>query len=396
MPLGDVVLRILGRDETADAVRSAEGNLDELEAGWGRRWARMALAAAAAIAGTLEKVAELGRMAEDRLAGLDRAIGARSSDVRALRAQLIGLGADPTGGEESIRDIVAAVDAQLGGAGSADALPTALALAQFGHVTGVRQPRLVGQVAAGFGLEAGAVPPLLNLLAAQSSTRNLPAETLLTGLREYGPVLAQAGLSAPESLEFIADLESAGVSISRVSPALNAAIRRSALEGETPRAILAAEFGAIAAAESDAAAVAVGTPTFGAEGTLRLVQAIRRGGVGLDSGALSLAHLGDAATLGTLAAPTASERIAAGRRILAENESALVRTAVAVEGGIGALPLLGDAYSGLIDELIAHRRAQDVAPQTIVNVYGSLLDSASIAGTVQREAPDAAPPDIGR
>ena len=384
MPLGDVVLRILGRDETADAVRSAEGNLDSLESGWGARWARMAAAAAAAIAATLERMAELGRAQEDRLRALDRSVGAQSDAARALRAQLVELGADPLGGDESLTAIVSTVDAQLGGAEGPHALRTALALAQFAQATGVRDSRTVGQVARSFGLGPADVPVLLDMVAAQSSSRDLGAGALLQTLRNYGPVLSQAGLGPLESLELVADLAWTGVDFSRVSPALNSAIRRAALEGGTPRDVLAADFAAIAAAESDQAGVAAGTPAFGADGTLRLVQAIRAGEVGLHAAALDLGHLAGQETLASHAAPGAAERVAAGRRILEEDPDQLVRAAVALEGSLSGIPLIGPAYSGAIDEGLSRLRRRPAEPQTIIQVYGALLDTGTLHGLVER------------
>lgn len=107
-------------------------------------------------------------------------------------------------------------------------------------------------------------------------------------LNEYGSVLQNAGFTMSESAALFGELESSGLSVSRVMPGLNMAFRNWAEEGKNVQAQLNSTVDEIANAENSTEALAVATEEFGAEGAQRLVTAVRSGALSLEdlSGAL--------------------------------------------------------------------------------------------------------------
>jgi len=385
MPLGDVVLRILGRDDTGEATASAEGNVEQLERSWVRSTGVMTAAAARFAAEVLESFAGIARDVEQRFTDLNRDIGRVSTAAHDLRAQLVGYGADPGA---DLNEIVATVDAQLGGADQPGAAAIAAHLANFGRVTGFRDPRVIGEIARQFGIGGPEVAPFLDLTAAQITSRRLrPAETL-TSLREYGPVLQALGLSPLESVEFVGDLLEQGISVSRVSPAINLAIRNAAEEGAAPsRQVIGDALRQIREAPTDDAAVAAATPIFGAEGTLRFVQGVRRGNVGLGPQQLALGHLGLQETTASLREPTADELIAIRRRQLEEGDL-LDRLALGIVGAAGAIPIIGDPLTQAFDTVLGYVNRPRPERQTVVQVYGSVIDTGELSDITRNGSRD--------
>ena len=104
-----------------------------------------------------------------------------------------------------------------------------------------------------------------------------PMEKLLTQMQEFGPVFSNANFSAEETAAIFGQLAQAGISVSRVTPALNKFFRTAAEGGREPREELAKMVDALASAKSETEALALATDAFGAEGAQRMVSAIRSG-----------------------------------------------------------------------------------------------------------------------
>jgi TP901 family phage tail tape measure protein len=98
-------------------------------------------------------------------------------------------------------------------------------------------------------------------------------------LTTYGAVLGNAGFEMAESAEFMARLESNGISVSRIMPGLNSAFRKWADEGKNSREELEKVVTQIRETEDSQEALSLATETFGAEGAQRLMTAIRNGAI---------------------------------------------------------------------------------------------------------------------
>ena len=214
--------------------------------------------------------------------------------------------------------------------------------------------------------------------------------TIISGVRNYGPVLSALGLNYIESANFIADLDAQGIDVSRVSPALNRFIRDASAAGVAPRTAAAAAFESIRTA-SDIDAPRIGQEIFGAEGGLRLTQAIRSGRVGLGE-QLIPDDLTNVALLESLADPT--DREFYERQVLAAQLGGRLDQAQAFGLGIaGQVPLIGQNLSGGVgqilgfgeDEIRARTIGQDVLSTAVAEVLASAVQQG-----IQRAADEGA------
>src|SRR5690625_11624 len=94
-------------------------------------------------------------------------------------------------------------------------------------------------------------------------------------LTSYGAILNNAGFEMSESAHLFAILESQGLSVSRIMPALNGAFRNWAEEGKNSREEFQKVIATIKETEDSQEALAIATEVFGAQGAQRLMTAIR-------------------------------------------------------------------------------------------------------------------------
>ncbi|MGM8215180.1 phage tail tape measure protein [Bacillaceae bacterium W0354] len=98
---------------------------------------------------------------------------------------------------------------------------------------------------------------------------------LNTMVSKHGSVMKNAGFELEEVAHFMASLESNGIQVTRVMPALNMATRNWAEEGKNAKEELQKMIDTIRDAKTDTEALAVATEVFGAQGAQRMVTAIR-------------------------------------------------------------------------------------------------------------------------
>ena len=123
----------------------------------------------------------------------------------------------------------------------------------------------------------------LALMFRVSQETGISFSGLTRRITEYGSVLKNAGFTMSESAVLFGELFKAGISVSRVMPGLNMAMRRWAQENRDVQAELAASVDRIRTAKDATEALAIATEVFGAEGAQRLVTAIRSGAFELDN-----------------------------------------------------------------------------------------------------------------
>ncbi|WP_163581107.1 phage tail tape measure protein [Gracilibacillus saliphilus] len=107
-------------------------------------------------------------------------------------------------------------------------------------------------------------------------------------LNTYGSVLQNAGFNMAESADLMANLESSGISVSRVMPGLNKSFRDWAKEGKNSKEELQSVITEMQNAESNTEALAIAQDVFGAEGAQRMTTAIRNGSIELDNSGASM------------------------------------------------------------------------------------------------------------
>ena len=129
-----------------------------------------------------------------------------------------------------------------------------------------------------FGVDVSETGQVLDAFAMASQKSGVPMAQLSNMMREFGPVMKNLGLDFHESTALFAQLEGAGISITRVMPGINASMRRLAESGVTDlRQALFDGMTDIQNATSEVEALNMATDLFGAEGAQRMKVAIQEG-----------------------------------------------------------------------------------------------------------------------
>jgi len=337
----------------------------------------MAAAAAAVGAALLDAINEAVDAAEGALQRLIQQQG--SVEDRPLLATLVG-------GGVAEEDALAAIQA-LRGPGRDLGLGGPAAAGQLAGVAAVgASPTSALQAAQGFGLQGESALNQVALTIATAQTTGQDPSELIEAVREYGPVLGELGLSYLESVQFIADLQRSGVSISRVSPALNQFIRRASAQGVDARDAAQAAFDAVRQAEPEQAnAIAQGL--FGAEGGLRLARGIRTGQIGLGEELAIDDEVLDQASLLALNAPTSAERYERSLDALGLSDSFLEQVGGVVGRPVTAIP----GASSLAGQFIEGAgEGQTLADQpnltALLEAYNARLDALIDVNRAQLDA----------
>ena len=317
MPIRDLIYRIKARDESDEGASSFERALTST-------LGRLALAAAAVGVALGEGLASAALDAEERLLSLLRRTGRETAEQTEAFIALLDRGATPEHAENALTALRRGGESV--GVGLEDTAVVNL-LADYSTIGG--DPGNLLATLAQFNAQgAEDVYARGNIIAAGGLSAPGGVQGTTTALRNYGPVLGQAGFSDLESLALLVDLDRQGVDVSRVSPGLNQFLQnggdRAGLDA------IQAQLGLSSAEE----ALQVTSGAFGAEGATRLSRVIGSGAVGFGAEDLSLAHLGGELNLAAVARPGGREAY----------ESA---TAAAEQAGglrrLGAVAAAGDA-----------------------------------------------------
>lgn len=180
---------------------------------------------------------------------------------------------------EVVAQTLADVNTFFGQTGS-ELEATTTAFLDFARVTGTDTAKAIGAVDAAltqFGEDASTTDEVLGDLVRISQATGAPMDQLLSQMETFGPIFANAGFHLEETGAIMGMLEQAGVSVTRIGPALNKFFRDVAKEGGRPQDALQDTVGAIKNAGTEMEALAIASEAFGAEGAQRLTNAIRSG-----------------------------------------------------------------------------------------------------------------------
>ena len=162
---------------------------------------------------------------------------------------------------------------------------TATAALELADATGADTAALVdglGRSMRIFGESSENVIPIMERFLVISENTGVGVDTLAGQLRNYGPVVANMGLSLTEAAGFFGQLNAAGVDVADVMPAINMHMRSLASEGvEDLRGAMDSTISEIREAETTTQALAIATAAFGAEGAQRMTNAIRTSNLSL-------------------------------------------------------------------------------------------------------------------
>ncbi|MGO1957216.1 phage tail tape measure protein [Microbacterium sp.] len=208
---------------------------------------------------------------------------------------------------------------------------------------------------------------VLDSLFAGTQKYGLGLDDTIGHLNTYGAALQNAGFTMEESAALFGQLESGGLSVSRIMPGLNKSFRDWASEGKNLQDELGGTVESIKNAEDSTAALSIATDVFGAEGAQRMTTAIRNGT--LELGDLSSALDGTAGTIADTAAETAS---------FGENWTLFKNTALAAIEPVGTA--IFDGLGGAMGSLTEWLQGLDTGPiEDFAEMIGPAIEGAAEA-----------------
>ena len=337
MPIRDLVYRVRAKDESGDAFSQFEQRITST-------FGKLAVAAAAIGAALAEGIASGALDAEERLLSIIRRTGRDSAEQEQLFISLLDRGATPANAENAI--VALRTGGESVGVGLQDTAVANL-LADYSTIGG--DPSNLLATLAQFGAQgAEDVYARGNIIAAGGISSPKGVQGTTTALRDYGPVLGQAGFTDLESLALLTDLQRQGVDVSRVGPGLNQFLR-----GGGDRAGLDAIQEQLGASSPEEA-LEITTAAFGADGAVRLSRVIGSGAVGFGADDLSLSHLGGELNLAAVARPSGREAFQSATD--AAQQAGGLR-AVGAALALGDAPIVGDVVGTVGASLIGTDRA---------------------------------------
>ena len=257
-----------------DAARSAEDVEEEVGGSFGR----LAGLAAAVGAAFITSIIDAALQAQAELAALEilQGGGTEASQRTYSEVRQLGIAAPEAA------DAVAALTGNANQLGIAP--DDQLVAGAFGSLANAGVDRTtLARTLAQFGIEgSGDIVGQAQLAYSEATSQGVDPQQLFQALGTYGPVLTALGLDFLQSAAFITDLTRKGIPVSRVTPAFNAAIRNAVVAGTDPFDEVSTVFDQIVEAGSTNEAIGIATPVFGAQGSLRIVNALRSGEVGLN------------------------------------------------------------------------------------------------------------------
>lgn len=140
---------------------------------------------------------------------------------------------------------------------------------------GVANSQAFGKAMQQWQIDAKDGPQILDSLYKATQNYGVGLGEIIGLLNGYGPVMQNAGFTTEQTAEFFARLTSAGISVSRIMPAINSAFRNWAKEGKDSQEMLNSVITTIRNTTDSQQALALATEVFGAQGAQRLMTAIR-------------------------------------------------------------------------------------------------------------------------
>ena len=284
MPAADVTFNIRAVDKTKKATTAAGGGFSKLTSKAGGLAGALGPLGLAAVGGLVVKgFFDMAKESEAVTANIQKLTGATKAESQELTKLASKLTTQVPGSLEAAGSAVAEVTRKfdLGEEATANLAKTAL---QAAHIWGGDATSTLDELAASmttFNIPATAAASTLDALGHIAQAVDVPLDTLTSSITTFGPILANAGFTIAETASLFGQLESQGINVSRVMPALNAFTRNLAKEGVTD--LKGAVFDTIAQirdATSETEALTIATQAFGAEGAQRMTSAIRSGSLG--------------------------------------------------------------------------------------------------------------------
>ena len=270
------------QDRVSDPLRQIDRQIAGLAGGGASSLLRFASIGGGALASVGAAALAAGQEYTEALDIIATGTGATGAALEGLGDDLEGaLGTSSTSAAD-LASALAALNTATGETGEGLTTATAAAgrFAQVFEVDAGATAKTTGQILQQFNLDAADTEHVLDLATAASQRYGVGASAVLEQVRQFGPVLENAGFGLEQTVSLFGRLESVGIDVTRVMPGLNGAIRRLARDGVTDLdGAINSAIEQIRSLDSESEALSIAERTFGAEGAARLVAAIRDGAI---------------------------------------------------------------------------------------------------------------------
>ena len=184
---------------------------------------------------------------------------------------------------QDMRDVanaVGAVSTELGLTGT-DLQETTRMFLDLSRITGVELEPMLKQTADAmdaFGIASTESRTTMDKFLRASQDTGVGMGRLSQRMQEFGPIFSNLNMDFDSTLAFMSSMEGAGISLSRIMPALNASMRRMSESGiEDLKVGMNDVIVAVRDATTFTEGMNIATDTFGSEGAQRITFAIRDG-----------------------------------------------------------------------------------------------------------------------
>ena len=283
--MADATFVLRAVDKTKKATQSAAGNFARLGGKGGiGGLASAAGVAAAAIGGILAGLTSIGLARQDAEQDFAAITGSIDNEPLVKMADTLStmFPQDFSQSSTIIGEALAHLGTQIPEETLADFVTSYSALAELDPTADPKTN--IEDLAAAmnvFGVPARYAADTLDDMVAIARDAGVPIGTLLDKVSKYGPTFNTAGFSINEAAGFLGILESEGRDLDPIMAGLNLGIKTLASEGVTDiRGGLLDAFHKIRGAKTETEALTTASKLFGSEGAVKIVDAIRNGGIG--------------------------------------------------------------------------------------------------------------------
>ena len=236
----------------------------------------------------------------------------------------------------------------------------------FSKVTGVDTAsaiNLTADVMKKWNIETEDTEKLLDQLTSASQASGAGVEELLSGLKQGEAVFSQFGMSASDSIAYMASLKSNGIEVSKALTGMQLALAKFSQQGIDAQEGMQAVSDAIKNAASDTEALNIAVETFGTRNGAEMVKVLREGATSADVFKEAIMNAGGA--------------VEATREASRTSADAFAELKAALEGSFGGFGEgFDELFKGIIDSVAEFVRMLDPVIRPISSIFREILGTA--------------------
>ena len=238
--------------------------------------------AVTAVGGLATGLINIGQEFDNARASVQRATGSMGKDLEAHMKEVKKVFASLPDDMQSVAASYGAAATLMAGSSKQSIAEMTRQTHDFARIAGGSATEItdaLGRAGTAFGLNAQEVASAIDVMTGAAQKWGIDGQKLSTNLQKFGPVFKLLGLDIEETTALFGSLYSAGVDVTRVSPAFKMFAERVSADGGNVRQELGAVIEQIKGAATETEGLAIAQDRFGKEGAARLVVALRSGAI---------------------------------------------------------------------------------------------------------------------